>query len=78
MKRLILLLMLLLPANLYASGFDLTFTEEEHIKTGEAVIKVNDRVKFFYIEAHDQELGTIDTTKGVTFSFSFDLKKEFK
>lgn len=74
MKRLILLL-LILPSTPYASNLDLTFSTEGQVNRGEAVLTLNDHLELFYEEEHNNEAGKITTVKGVTFSFSFDLKK---
>ena len=75
MKGLLILIMLSLPSQLFAANLDLTFSVEGQVNKGEAVLTLNDHLEVFYEEEHDREAGKINTVKGVTFSFSFDLKK---
>ena len=75
MKSILLILMLSLPSQLFAANLDLTFSVEGQVNKGEAVLTLNDHIEVFYEEEHDREAGKINTLKGVTFSFNFDLKK---
>lgn len=78
MKRLLLgaILYLTLPLPALAANIDLTFSTAGKVDTAEVVLGFNDNVTLFYEEARNYEAGTIETVQGVTFSFSFDLKKE--
>ena len=72
---LIAILYLSLPLPVLAANIDLTFAVEGKVDRGEVVLKLSDRVKLFYEEERDRENRTIETVKGITFSFNFDLKK---
>lgn len=75
MKKLILIALLVFPTSLCAATLDLTFSVEDVIDKGVVILTLTDNLGFFYEEARNSEKGTIETVKGVTFSFSFDIKK---
>ena len=76
-KRLLLiaLLALTLPSPLLAANLALTLSVEGKVNKGEAVLKLNDRLKVFYKDSRNYEDDTREVLKGVTINFSFNLKK---